>query len=664
MPMLKTLISPANRSLPPEYEEWKRFVYEGVISTKVRELVRESWERCATMKVDPFTLGAQCVFTPGELSIRKQHSKDFLAVARPYVDTLCNLVGNSGTVIFLTDESGVILLLSGDPEELERQERINLVEGAVWTEHETGTNAVGTAIAIGRPVQIVGGEHYCYSQHEITCSAAPIFRGEQLAGVLNLSMACERVHPHTLGMVAMTAKLIEGEMGSRRVLDTEIALKSWLDVTLSTVPKGIVTLNAQGEVKCVNPAAAKLLGQDVKDMVGKNIDQVFNCTPRLSRSMGKGLVIDNMEVTLEREKKNMRFTVSARPIGVGGETFAGDVVLIEGKEVHLLATEMTGARAHLTFHNIIGTSSTLLKACDLARSAALTNSTVLLLGESGTGKELFAQSIHNGSRRRGPFIAVNCSAIPRTLIESELFGYEAGSFTGASRNGRPGKFELAHDGTIFLDEIGDMPLDFQTVLLRVLQERQIVRVGGHKPISINVRVVAATNRDLAARVNEGAMREDLYYRLNVVTVHIPPLRERRDDIPLLVGHLLPQISARMGKPVERVTPKALQELCGYDWPGNVRELENVLERGALVASGDVLDVGDIPELGGGLKLQGQHQQTDELLPLGEVERRAMIATLERTHSIVDAAKSLGISRSSIYRKMHELRIPFKGWTDR
>ena len=209
-----------------------------------------------------------------------------------------------------------------------------------------------------------------------------------------------------------------------------------------------------------------------------------------------------------------------------------------------------------------------------------------------------------------------------------------------------------------------MPLDFQTVLLRVLQERQIVRVGGHKPISINVRVVAATNRDLAARVNEGAMREDLYYRLNVVTVHIPPLRERRDDIPLLVGHLLPQISARMGKPVERVTPKALQELCGYDWPGNVRELENVLERGALVASGDVLDVGDIPELGGGLKLQGQHQQTDELLPLVEVERRAMIATLERTHSIVDAAKILGISRSSIYRKMHELRIPFKGWTDR
>jgi PAS domain S-box-containing protein len=662
--MLKPIDTSADNSSPPKRGEWERFIYEGVISTDVRELVRESWKRCATMKVDPFISGAQQVLSPEEIAIRKKRSKDFLAIARPYLDTLCSLVGNLGTVIFLTNEEGVVLLLSGDPEELRRQGRINLVEGAIWTEHETGTNAVGTAIAIGQPVQIVGGEHYCFSQHEITCSAAPIFRREELAGVLNLSMACDRTHPHTLGMVAMTAKLIEGEMNNRQALDTEIAIKSWLDATLSTVPKGIVTLNSREEVKFVNHAAANILGLDAEEVVGKHIDLVFNCTPPLSRMMEKGLVMDNMEVTLEREKKSQRFTISVRPISVGSETFAGGVILIEGKEVHRLVTEMAGAQAHLTFHNIIGTSPVLLKARDLARSAALTNSTVLLLGESGTGKELFAQSIHNGSRRKGPFIAVNCSAIPRTLIESELFGYEAGSFTGASRSGRPGKFELAHGGTIFLDEIGDMPLDLQTVLLRVLQERQIVRVGGHKPISINVRVVAATNRDLLARVNEGAMREDLYYRLNVVTVLIPSLRERRDDIPLLISHLLPQISARMGKMAESLTPRALQELCRYDWPGNVRELENVLERAAIMASGGVLDLGDIPELGGHIKPQGQGRQEAELLPLEEVERRAIVFTLERTNSIAASAKILGISRSSIYRKMHELKIPLKGRTDR
>ena len=203
----------------------------------------------------------------------------------------------------------------------------------------------------------------------------------------------------------------------------------------------------------------------------------------------------------------------------------------------------------------------------------MTNSTVLLLGDSGTGKELFAQAIHNASRRKGAFIAVNCSAIPRSLIESELFGYEAGSFTGANRSGRPGKFERAHEGTILLDEIGDMPLDLQAVLLRVLQERAVVRVGGYQPIPVDARVIAATNSDLHAKVDEGEFREDLFFRLNVITIQIPSLRERKDDIPILVETFLPQINRRMGKEVNGLTPGAMRILEEYDWPGNVRELE-------------------------------------------------------------------------------------------
>ncbi len=645
---------PAERIV--HYSEWEKFIYEGVISEGVRELIRESWERCARMKVDPFVLGARRILTAAELEARKQRRKNFLEIGTPHVRTLYGLVRDSGFTLFLTDEEGVILLLEGDPKELERQQRINLVEGAVWTESETGTNAVGTAIATAKPIQIVGGEHYCSSQHEITCSAAPIFGpGDEFIGILNMSAASKKVHSHTLGMVVAAAKAIENELRIKRALEALIAANNLMETTLVAVPEGIVTLDKHGNVGHLNPRAAQLLGVAEGEVIGRHINVVFNCMPPLSQIIEKGAVMENVQVAFERGRDTVRYTINARAIASQSTGITGALIVIHGKEVHRLVNEMTGAHAQLTFHNIIGGSKKMAQARDLARSAALTNSTVLLLGESGTGKELFAQSIHNGSRRKGPFIAVNCSAIPRTLIESELFGYEAGSFTGASRTGRPGKFELAHGGTIFLDEIGDMPLDLQAILLRVLQERAVVRVGGHKPIDINVRVIAATNRDLLAKVRDGSFREDLYFRLNVVTVNIPPLRERKEDIPLLVEYLLPQISRRMGKTVQSVTPRVLRHLQEYQWPGNVRELENLLERGAVVAKGAILDTGDIPEAR--VKIEPfQPGRTEEMLTLSEIEKRALIATLKQTNNLVKAAGILGISRSTLYRKISEYNI--------
>lgn len=252
--------------------------------------------------------------------------------------------------------------------------------------------------------------------------------------------------------------------------------------------------------------------------------------------------------------------------------------------------------AKYTWGNVAGTSKPMLDTVTLAKKAAKTHATVLLLGESGTGKELFAHSIHNESARaKGPFVKINCGAIPADLLESELFGYEGGSFSGANRKGKIGKFELANDGTIFLDEIGEMPLGMQVKLLRVLQEKEVDPVGGTMSKPINVRVIAATNLDLFKRVEQGAFREDLYYRLNVLTLEIPSLRDRgKDDLYVLANRLLRTLSERVEKPVLQLSDDACQIIADYHWPGNVRELENALERGAILAEGPVIQAEDLP----------------------------------------------------------------------
>ncbi|MDK2932083.1 MAG: hypothetical protein PWR07_2214 [Bacillota bacterium] len=316
-----------------------------------------------------------------------------------------------------------------------------------------------------------------------------------------------------------------------------------------------------------------------------------------------------------------------------------------------------------SFDDIYGASHQIRVAKDLAERAARTGSTVLLLGESGVGKEVFARAIHAASSRRGgPFVSVNCAAIPDNLMESELFGYVEGAFTGAAKGGKPGKFELASGGTIFLDEIGDMSLQLQAKLLRVLQTHKVERVGGTREIDVDVRVMAATNKDLEAMVGQGTFRLDLYYRLNVVTIRIPPLRERIEDIPLIISRSLAKLSARCPTKVRSVSPEALRILLDYDWPGNVRELENVLERALNLADGEVIEVEHLPEhvvsaARGASRLAVQ--RTGEALDdvLARAEQEALLEALKATNNNRSrAAKKLGISRSAFYEKLRKYKI--------
>jgi transcriptional regulator with PAS, ATPase and Fis domain len=310
--------------------------------------------------------------------------------------------------------------------------------------------------------------------------------------------------------------------------------------------------------------------------------------------------------------------------------------------------------ARYTFADIIGHSSTLVQARELARQAAQGGSSVLVIGESGTGKELFAHAIHAASpRSRRPFVPLDCSAIPRELLESELFGYAPGAFTGAARDGRAGKFELANGGTIFLDEIGEMPLEMQAKLLRVLQERQLIRVGGVTPQPVTCAVIAATNRDLETSVAQGRFRRDLLYRLDVIRVEVPPVRERPEDIPLLVAHYWEQKSRELGR-VAQLSAEALRVLEGYHWPGNVRELVNVVERVLVGSVKPVIEPGDLPSVvqaegvDRGRRFPQYHLET----VLADVERRTIDRALRQAHGNRNkAAQLVGLSRASFYRKL-------------
>jgi transcriptional regulator with PAS, ATPase and Fis domain len=318
-------------------------------------------------------------------------------------------------------------------------------------------------------------------------------------------------------------------------------------------------------------------------------------------------------------------------------------------------------RPLFTCMDIVGETPSMLDAKKQARKAARTDSTLLITGESGTGKEVFAQAVHNRSmRREGPFVKVNCAAIPENLLESELFGFVDGSFTGAMRGGKPGKFELAEGGTIFLDEIGDMSLSMQAKLLTVIQEKEVERIGGTKPIPLNVRITAATNKELHKMVREGRFREDLFYRLKVIEIHLPPLRGRKDDIPLIVKYLVNRINQKIGSDIQGVNTESMKCMMNYNWPGNVRELENIIEQAINLSEETLIDLTGLLDTGEGWcnKIDEAEQESRSFqVSVADAEKNLILEALTRADgNKAKAARFLNMQRSVLYKKMARLKI--------
>lgn len=638
------------------YQAWQRFVETGHIDRQaVRPVIAESWMRCRDHGLDPWRVERVAIGW-SELQARLRRRWAVIEAARPFMRSLHELVAGSGFVVCLCDEEGFLLELVGDPEAEGAAEQIWLEPGVNWAERVMGTTGIGVSLATGSPIQVCGAEHYWVGCHPWTCSSAPIRDPDgRVIGVLTMSGDRSRVHPHTLGMVVAAAGAIEYQLKAAQASERLQVAHHCLVATMESMSEGLLSVDTDGRVTHINSVAARLLGLSPGEVMGRPLHSDLLRHLGLAEVLRGGRELADREVQLDVGAARLHATVTVRPVvGEGSAVMGAMVILREMRSVRRLVHRMAGAQAVFTFADIVGESRALLRAVELARAAARTSSTVLLLGESGTGKEMFAHAIHNASTRRdGPFVAINCAAIPRELVGSELLGYAEGAFTGARKEGSPGKFELADGGTVFLDEIGEMPLDMQVVLLRVLQDRQIVRIGGQRVTRVDVRVIASTNKNLAEAVARGAFRRDLYFRLNVFPISIPPLRDRKEDIPLLARHFVSKLSAKLGKPVERISDEALALLVGHDWPGNVRELENVIECAINMADSPVLGREQVAaSLCRSLNPGPSYRVVADGTRLADSERCALARALQESGgNLAEAARRLGIARSSLYRKM-------------
>ncbi|PLR83847.1 sigma-54-dependent Fis family transcriptional regulator [Bacillus sp. V33-4] len=638
---------------------WEMFVKDERLHCDLDPIVKSSWLRSKMNKVDPYQATGKEKLSEHELKLLAEKKRELIQISLPLMNTLYSLVKGSGFLVILCDESGYLLKVIGDRDPLIAAEKIQFVEGANWSEEVMGTNAIGTAIKVGTPIQIFSYQHYTIATQSWTCSASPINEGNgQLVGVLNMSGPFEKVHPHTLGMVVSTAKAIENELQLKEKIEKNELMKSYLEETTNTLSDGIIIINEKGTIIKTNKTLQKMLHLHPDEIEGVKLTNVFENRTIESFLLLSQEVVDR-EIKLRIRKNGVHLSVlfNAKPIIRGLQVIGSLVTVKEIKKVRLFVNHVSGNQAKVTFNEMIGENERFLDCLHEAKLAAQSASTVLIMGESGTGKDLLAQAIHNeSSRRQNPFLAINCGGIPRDLLGSELFGYVEGAFTGARKGGSAGKFELADGGTLFLDEIGEMSLEMQVLLLRVLQNREVVRIGGFKVVPVNVRIIAATNKNLKQEVQKGNFREDLYFRLNVMPITMTSLRERKDDIPLLVHHFSSQLAYGLQKSIPAIRNEVMDLLTKYQWPGNVRELQNILERAIVKSSGRDLTADLFPE-----EITGLHSLPENprlLLPRkDELKKQALMDSITKYNgNFSKAAKYLGISRSTLYRQMERYNI--------
>ncbi|HUN54870.1 MAG TPA: sigma-54-dependent Fis family transcriptional regulator [Smithella sp.] len=642
--------------------EWEKFTSGGEKPDRavIPDEILESWIRCKNYGVNPKIAAIDNVLTGDRLEDLQNANKELIKISRPFMRHLYKFVEGSGIIVVLFNHEGYLLEIIGDEYEIKHAQTGNFVKGACWGEEYAGTNGVGTVLKIQKPIQIFGGQHYCRNFHEETASSAPIFspQGEFMGGLV-MTGRYYKVNPHTLGMTVAAAMAIENELRINKALIEAHVANTYQKTVISSIPEGLIAIDNDGLISLFNDNAKNMFFSQNKWVEHKNIREVFgDKNSDFFRLVERNQPLIDVEVRIFSEGGGKDYTLTCNPILSNTQEMMGKVIILnEIKRAKMLVTKMIGAKASLRFEDICGMNPRFLETIRQARMVSQSNSNVLLLGESGTGKDIFAQAIHNASKRRnGPYVAINCGAIPRDLISSELFGYTEGSFTGSKRGGNQGKFELADGGTIFLDEIAEMPLELQPALLRVVEDKAIVRIGGASIRPVDVRIIVATNRNLKEEVRKGNFREDLYYRANVFSIKMIPLRERPDDIPLLIDYFINKYSEIMERDIDRFDEKATSILMNYPWPGNVRELQNVIERMMNYSQTGELTADIIPE-----EILHFRKQAvpagEEFEAAKDVERQMIAKMLNMNMSKSEIIRKLKISRSTLYRKME--RYNFK-----
>ncbi len=676
-----------------DYQQQLKTAWEHFIENKdydysfIRSEILESWKRSRSTGINPKEINYKNL-SQDELNMKINKNIDLINIVHPHLESIYSIVKGSGSYILLCDSEGYVIDFKGDSDIIEHGGKTKLGLGSVRNEKTVGTNGIGTALYLERPVQIWGEEHYAEKHKVYTCSGAPFFdANDNLCGCINVTVLTENAHPHTLGMALCAADSITKELKLRQTMKDLESINAQRNSIIENMTSGVILLNSLERVSQINKYALNLFHLSYESIIGQklfdhiSIDNYDNYTIHDILKHEKY----NEEVSVFTKlapSKPKRLNLSVNHVKDGTGRITGTIMRFNKPEMlNKIVKNIGGFSAKYTFSSITGASKPMQKMIETSKKAAQNESNVLILGESGTGKELIAQSIHNASSvAAGPFVAINCAAIPNSLVESELFGYEKGAFTGAEKEGRPGKFEMADGGTIFLDEIGDMPYAIQSALLRVLQTKEVVRIGGKYPKPVNIRVIAATNQDLNEAVAQKIFREDLFYRLNVFTISVPPLRERGgDDIALLASHFV-DIHNRKKHTDIKIAPEVFSVLKEYSWPGNVRQLENAVERAICLCSNDIITCSDLPaQITAGasesaaqasphsnLDIQSicQKETKDEtqnvsqsFYDISSGEAGMIVSALENCRgNVTAAAKLLGINLRTLYRKINRYDI--------
>jgi PAS domain S-box-containing protein len=662
-----------NRSVAPAFLSplqlaWHKYIETDVLDIQVlRPEIADSWQRCRNINIDPYPESREPVQLL-ELKERRYRNQFLLKVARPFMENLYAFVKGSGFQVVLTDETGFLLDVLGDPEIVAKTQSVHLCAGGNWNEAVRGTNAIGTAIFERKPVQIYASEHYCQPNHFLTCSAAPIFDPDgSMLGVLDISGNYHVVNAHTLGMVVAAVNAIESQLRLQKATSRLYMAYRYSNILLTSMSDGLISVDNQGTVTEINAKGAELFGVSSTAAKGRHVSEISSALATVTPVPFGGIEHADKEIFVE--KLGRKISSSTSLLREDDGRIIGAVTVFRDLSNKRAPAPPVAVQEHrLTFDDIVGEGRAMRELKAWAERAANCPSVVLLTGETGTGKELFAQAIHNESPRRDrPFMAINCAAMPEALVESELFGYAEGSFTGARKGGQPGKFEMAAGGTFFLDEVGDMSLAMQAKLLRVIQEMRLSRIGSSQERPIDVRLIAATHRDLAVEVCKGTFREDLYYRLNVLAARIPPLRERVEDLPGLAQFLAQKLAVKLGRGPIEIAPDFVRQIQAHTWPGNVRELANVLERAIVAAGPDGLLTGELPL---SISLRPEPPQAEPPQPevkpssgksIRDVEREIEKELVREALALYDgniqrASAKLGICRNTLYRKMREYGI--------
>lgn len=603
------------------------------------EMLIRDWTRCRALGVNP-GMHEGIILPEDEYQSSLTANSFIIEKSAPILDRISILLTGVPGILILADNKGTILHIIGDPSvRLRAAEDSGLVERANWSESSTGTNGIGTAIAQKQAVHVYANEHFCEGWHQWSCAASPIFDPftNEILGVVDFTTFDRDYREDAVGLTYSLSGHIQAELRLQLELERMQLIHEFSDCSSRYPSDGIIVLDRMGRVVRSSPG----------------ID------PRECDLFLKGRTDE------EQPKKVQEIYLP------GTEQEIGSRIMIQGTTPSILSlpTGNISIRCVATFGEFITANENLKQIMSRVSRITPSNINVLLIGETGTGKEIVANYIHTHSKRHsGPFVAVNCGAISKELFESKFFGYERGAFTGADPRGRKGLFECANGGTLFLDEVGEMPLDIQAALLRVLETGRFSHVGSDKVISTDCRIVAATNRNLSDEIERGNFRADLFYRLAVAKFDIPPLRERPYDIPVLIQHIMGSLCRKHGMPPATVTPKAMELLTKYNWPGNGREVRNIIES-AMICGGGSITVQDLP-----MSITSSHN-----LPLTAPDRTAesssetighdsgcfdyridanilqresdlIITTLEKYKKITLVCEALGVSRATFYRK--------------